>query len=197
MYPGRDKASDGTIGDAAHQAQASDHNPDSQGVVRALDITHDPAHGCDIGLISDWLAESRDHRLSYVIANRLIASPDSDWGWVTYTGDDPHTNHIHISVVADSSADDQTPWRLGGGTVSLTGEELKDIVQNVASAIRKGSWRDGYNDGTFETPYRNGPTLTSLSTQIDYLQDLVNRLPEVETIDYAKLAKALLAELGA
>ena len=41
LSPNRSKASDGTIGDAAHSARTSDHNPDGGGVVRALDLTHD------------------------------------------------------------------------------------------------------------------------------------------------------------
>ena len=52
-FPNRSKASDGTIGDISHQGRESDHNPwvvdAGIGVVTALDVTHDPAHGCDAG----------------------------------------------------------------------------------------------------------------------------------------------------
>src|SRR4051794_9209283 len=41
-HPTRRKASDGWIGDTAHSARKSDHNPNSAGVVCALDMTHDP-----------------------------------------------------------------------------------------------------------------------------------------------------------
>jgi hypothetical protein len=49
IAPNRSKASDGTIGDAAHASRASDHNPwvreGDAGVVTAIDITHDPDDG--------------------------------------------------------------------------------------------------------------------------------------------------------
>jgi hypothetical protein len=115
-WPDRDRASDGTIGDEAHQASYSDHNPDAGEVVRALDVTHDPAHGCDIGQLSDALADSRDERISYIIANRLITGPEYSWLWEQYDGDDPHTNHLHLSVVADDRADDARPWSIGAST---------------------------------------------------------------------------------
>lgn len=117
--PARSTASDGTIGDFAHQQTDSDHNPwyppPQGGIVTAGDYTHDPAHGISIARLSDELAASRDPRIKYMIANRFIldSRPQfSPWRWVAYSGTDPHINHLHLSVVDSSLCDDPRPWDL-------------------------------------------------------------------------------------
>jgi hypothetical protein len=42
-YPDRDTASDGWVGDSRHATTKSDHNPDTDGCVRAIDIDIDLA----------------------------------------------------------------------------------------------------------------------------------------------------------
>jgi hypothetical protein len=118
-WPRRDKASDGTIGDAAHMSKssASDHNPwlavGGVGVVRALDIDVD---GIDAGWYAEQLrllGKAGDSRLAgggYVIYNRRITRPDWN-GWATYTGTNPHTAHVHTSLSRNSAGfDDPRPW---------------------------------------------------------------------------------------
>jgi hypothetical protein len=63
IAPGRSKISDGTIGDAAHQQRRSDHNPDQNGVVRAIDVTQDPEHGVDMAVIGEQIRVRRDPRV--------------------------------------------------------------------------------------------------------------------------------------
>lgn len=103
-WPSRSKANDGWIGDSAHSARKSDHNPNARGVVQALDITHDPLHGLDGGKLAQALIDSRDPRIKYVISNRRIASGErgpSPWTWRTYMGSNAHEKHVHISVADD------------------------------------------------------------------------------------------------
>ena len=119
-FPNRSTASDGTIGDIRHQSRESDHNPwivdAGIGVVTALDVTHDPAHGCDAGKLAEAIRASRDDRVKYIISNRRIANSQpvgaaAAWAWRTYTGSNPHNHHCHISVKSDKAAyDDMKDW---------------------------------------------------------------------------------------
>ncbi len=111
--PNRSKASDGTIGDAAHASSNSDHNPHIKdgdiGVVTALDITHDPDDGCNAQAIVDALVKSKDIRIKYIIWNRkIISSTVQPWIWREYNGKNPHTKHFHLSVVSTKPHYDST-----------------------------------------------------------------------------------------
>ncbi len=121
IYPNRDKSSDGLIGDSAHAATHSEHNPDINGVVRALDITNDPAHGLSSEALAQALVASRDPRILYVISNRKIAnSTVNNWAWRPYNGSNPHDHHVHISVVADPKLyDDTRPWAIKAGVAPV------------------------------------------------------------------------------
>jgi peptidoglycan hydrolase-like protein with peptidoglycan-binding domain len=114
-WPARSKVSDGTKGDPAHAARKSDHNPDAGGVVRALDITHDPKNGLDARKVAEALAASRDPRISYIISNGEICSGakgPAPWTWRPYDGKNAHRQHFHISV--NSHGDDELKWALDG-----------------------------------------------------------------------------------
>jgi len=116
-HPNRSKASDGTIGDAAHASRSSDHNPwVGPGVVTAIDLTHDPVNGIDIDKFTDELAASRDPRIKYIIANGLILDSRpgmNPWKWVKYYGPNQHTRHVHISVMPSANLyDSNAPWNI-------------------------------------------------------------------------------------
>lgn len=117
-YPGRDKSSDGTIGDERHQATKSEHNPDAHEIVRARDITNDPAHGLNARSLAEALIASRDPRILYVISNAQICSSKvQPWVWRPYSGVNAHRAHMHLSVVEDPALyDDERPWDISAKT---------------------------------------------------------------------------------
>ncbi|MFZ4431653.1 MAG: hypothetical protein ACOYOQ_00500 [Microthrixaceae bacterium] len=117
LAPRRSKAADGSIGDASHQAQgsASEHNPDANGIVRALDLTHDPAGGFNAHGWADVLANRGDRRIKYLISRGRIWNPsrDAPGAWRRYTGSNPHNSHLHISVTPEGATALRS-WFAGG-----------------------------------------------------------------------------------
>lgn len=119
-WPNRSKASDGTIGDKAHKARKSEHNPDDKGRVLAADITLD---GVDREM---WLdAVIGDPRVHYVINERRIYSRTYNWVSRPYNGPNPHRGYAHVSLrnklsensseaVVAKSANDVSPWLPAG-----------------------------------------------------------------------------------
>jgi hypothetical protein len=105
------------IGDEAHRATASDHNPNAADVVCAIDVL--PNAGLDLRRFADRVVASDHPALKYVIYNRRIWSVrQAAEGWRPYTGSNPHTGHVHVSVGIGPDGrstgpyDDQSPWGL-------------------------------------------------------------------------------------
>jgi hypothetical protein len=145
-FPARDKTTDGWIGDAAHQAETSGHNPDdTAGVsaeyqdadtkqeVRAVDVDKDLNHpGVTMyDVIRRILATPADvARLRYIIfcpplgpfgANvPTIWSRNSGWSPRTYSGSSRHDEHAHFSGDPDTD-EDSRPWSVASmGAMSMT-----------------------------------------------------------------------------
>jgi len=110
-YPDRDRTSDGWIGDTRHQARPSDHNPDEQGIVRAIDIDRDLSGKAKPDLMPDLADQLRlcakrgDKRISYIIFNGRIASSKKAWAWRPYDGVNKHNHHCHVSFSPKGDAD--------------------------------------------------------------------------------------------
>ena len=110
-FPDRDRASDGWLGDTRHAARVSDHNPDAQGWVRAIDVDAELSGKSKPTLMPDLVDQIRlagkagDKRISYVIFNARIASSKARWAWRPYTGISSHTHHCHISFTKAGDLD--------------------------------------------------------------------------------------------
>lgn len=112
-WPRRSRASDGTIGDAAHSARTSQHNPNDDprdsipnGAVTAIDITSTNTALRDAVL----KAAIGNPRVWYVINRGKIWSRTYNWRERDYDGN-PHTNHIHISLEQNGKAySDVSSW---------------------------------------------------------------------------------------
>lgn len=144
-YPNRNKASDGTIGDAAHAASASDHNPNGAGVVCAMDITHSPQTGFDAHALADKLRINRHPDLKYIISNKRIAGAWTNWAWQAYNGSNPHSSHVHFSVGRGGDGqstppyDDTNAWAVSG-VVTPPPATNKKSNQEIANEILAGKW---------------------------------------------------------
>ena len=109
-YPDRDRTSDGWIGDTRHAARPSDHNPDAEGIVRAIDIDRDLSGKAKPDLMPDLADQIRlcaksDKRISYIIFNGRIASSKKSWAWRPYDGINKHNHHCHISFTKAGDTD--------------------------------------------------------------------------------------------
>ena len=108
-YPSRDRTSDGWIGDTRHQARPSDHNPDANGWVRAIDLDRDLSGRAKPDLMPDLADQlrllcksKREKRIAYLIFDGRIASSKKSWAWRTYEGSNKHNHHMHISFTKEA-----------------------------------------------------------------------------------------------
>lgn len=179
IAPNRDKTTDGTIGNAAHQKHISDHNDDEVGRVpiRDADGKHE-VHAVDLDVdlrepglsmervVQHVIARCRsgaEKRLRYVIYNRRIWEQSNGWRQRSYVGDNAHTEHAHFSSSYETKLEASTAsWGLEDIPVALTEGDKKwleamtvRVVDARLDELTKPSplpGGDGKPDGTTGTP---------------------------------------------
>lgn len=124
-WPHRSKNYDGWIGDTAHAARVSDHNPDASGMVHAIDVT---AAGISVPqLLRETIG---DPRAWYVIHDGTIYSRTHGWEARRYTGADPHRHHVHVSAqYADQLEADRSAWFEPNPPVTRRWVDLDQLVK--------------------------------------------------------------------
>jgi hypothetical protein len=168
-FPKRDKRSDGWVGDKAHQARPSDHNPDKNGWVHAIDIDENMGSGegrkgATAREFADQLIkyarEGKDGgRLKYVVYENMIASgTHADKFWTWRKGNWGHTQHIHVSFT-DKAQNDGSKFDL-------------PIFKNepVAPATSNNQ-----NNATVSVPFP-GNAFASFGARNDYVKKMQKQL---------------------
>jgi hypothetical protein len=147
INPERDKASDGWIGDAAHQANpTSDHNPDLRGLVHAIDMDEDlrtPGVSMErcVQFLLDRCRSGQEKRLKYIIYERRIWSASNGWRQKAYTGSNPHDKHAHFSGSYEPAREINAgsyglATAMKGTDMPLTDAELDQIEARAKKALR-------------------------------------------------------------
>jgi hypothetical protein len=184
-YPSRSRASDGIMASAAHTAAnpASDHERGD-----ALDVTRDAANGPDlVALAASMLA---DDRVSYVILDGRIGNRAIEAGkWRAYPGPDPHTSHLHVSVLHNRRADTH-PWAIPGAVTDppMAGADAAGFDPVTWIEIDCG---DGYRVKTNAEPLARGGVPAPMSFRQEIAACVALRaVPVTAPIEDARLRSA-------
>jgi hypothetical protein len=218
LAPGRDKASDGSIGDTAHQRTPSDHNPDETGraptrdadsinEVHAIDVDDDlrkPGWNMTkcLEIIITRHRDGQDSRLQNIIYNRRIWS--RSWGWTArrYTGANAHTEHAHFSSRYTTAQEHDTrPW----GLLEGEDDDMATITQTDFNARMDAWWTarmsPAARDNRQRTALRVAPWQqtvggTDKSTHNVLFGDMYAMLEKAAAgADPAELAQQIVAEM--
>jgi hypothetical protein len=154
-FPGRDRTSDGWIGNKPHQATTSGHNPDdTPGArpawngdpdnvreVRAWDMDNQLAPGFDAQVLVDHVRRLPGVAgvLRYIIYDRKIYHSRVGFAPAPYTGDSPHTEHVHFEGAWSQAGDNNRSFdfHLEEIPVALTSDDKQWIVDQLHALVDK------------------------------------------------------------
>ncbi len=154
-FPGRDKSSDGSIGDSAHASSSSDHNPDetantpyedsdSINEVHAIDVDSDLRRAGwsmqrVVNIVVDRHKRGLDKRLQNIIYNRRIWSRSYGWESRAYSGSNPHDKHAHFSFRYGSGSGTSNPENITSpwGILAAINKEDDVEIGDLNAELRK------------------------------------------------------------
>lgn len=223
LWPKRNHAQDGTIGDDAHKKKKSGHNADdtagslperedadTKQEVRAADVD---ARGVDMQRAIDAiLADPNERkRFIYIIFNgwqytiNHLSNGSTTVSKKKYTEVDQHITHAHYSGHPDYD-EDARPFAFaqqsGDDDMTPSQEALLANCERLLSAMcTRLSADQGPGESADRTniilvkPWNDGPL--EVRNPVDWMMDQLETLAagSPPEFDYAKLAKALLSEI--
>lgn len=166
----------------------SDHDPNLHGVVCAIDIM--AGHGLDLHALSREIVASRHPECAYVIYNKQIASRNTGWEWVAYTGSNDHSDHIHASVGVGKDGYKEPPY---DSTRPWLGDEMTPEEHNWLKNVYDGLFYGGSGCGEGVDPENvvNG----SNAQAAKYRNGLFSQLKQIRA-NQKKILDAVSADGG-
>jgi hypothetical protein len=189
-WPNRDRASDGIKGDSNHADRPSDHNPDSRGLVHAIDIDEDlrGSRNDNRWLADQMIAYARMRRAgserfkNIVYENQVASGTYADHYWTWRNGSFGHEKHIHTSFSTTGQNDgmrfaipiiDEGVGGLWDGVAPYYDVLSNAIASNTSN---KATWRLacrlkelGFYDGTVQPEGKQAYPKNAIRKMQDYM----------------------------
>jgi hypothetical protein len=188
-WPTRDHASDGIKGDSDHTTRESDHNPDSKGLVHAIDFDEDlrGSKNDNRWLADQLIAYARMRRAgstrfkNIVYENQVASGTYANHYWTWRNGSYGHEHHIHISFTTQGENDGMTfevPILNGQGGVWDGAVPFYDVLTDAIKlgAPNKATWRLacrlkelGFYSGTVQPDGKQAYPKNAIRAMQDYM----------------------------
>lgn len=165
IAPHRRTSSDGMLGDAAHRAEVSDHNPDANGVVHAVDISESKPGtpywqpGLDVFDVHQkqrdiaaqyvaatavdrvrrwpWLTPGNGYMVGFDGSRDVIFNPSVSLTWRD-NGGTSHNQHGHFSIGHSAASENDTQPIFGGAQPQEYDMPLnKDDIEAIRQIVKQ------------------------------------------------------------